>query len=614
MPQPVPSQNFQLQPRVGLGLGLGLGQGIQNAIGTAFGSGLELMKEAINPDPRLETMRLANDEARRTAISRQVSQGVTDPKQLAQMFDMDEEEASVYLNNPTLQNMAKDAQHASRLRARWENRDNSPLPSEDPNPLSESDRQKLERGNLKRSGVLNGAAQMTKGYQSQQGTGGVTDSLIGGQDQVDATGSEHSPTADFVSASDPAEMARSVLAPDSPEFKAEQDRIRKHLAAAPQRLNEAIRNETMYRSFLLEQYRQEQERNSDVYTAHFSNQYMPRNNMDSYRDRTVAAMDQAMWKEYIEAKTASMGILPDVIDKVPLGDLSVYLDNSQTGKIDAMKLLAANYESSGSPDGMKAAKELRLQIADLESRNANAQSVLAGMSTRDQIAVLTALKSVAPLLAQSPGKSNLLNTVASVSIKSIEKDQDREQKRELEHYKGQNRLEVVDAQEKGKANRQEKSLEFKKEVEKGRQSLGQQRLEFDKAKQQSKENLARETMLARKQRWEKEDAFKANSQKQMDRRLDLLEKHYSQIGDKNQLNAFKQLKDLSSSTSKALTAAWRDYDSKRKDAEKLINPDPLILRQVNEAKRRYEELFSKWNEIDTRMKSFLGESDTEPSP
>lgn len=609
MPQPVPSQNFQLQPRynLGLGLGMGLGQGLQSAVGTAFGSGLELLKEAINPDPRLEAARLANEDTKRTAISKQIAQGVTDPKQLAQMFDLSEEEVGNYLNNPTLQNMAKDAQHASRLRARWENRVNSLLPSTDPNPLSESDRQKWEQGNLKRSGVLNGAAQMTKGYQSQQGTGGVTDSLIGGQDQVDATGSEHSPTAEFVSASDPAEMARSVLAPDSPEFKAEQDRIRKHLAAAPERLNQAIRNESTYRSYLLEQYRQEQERNSDVFTAHFSGQYMPRNNMDSYRDRSISTMDQAMFREYIQTKAAKMGILPDVLDKIPLGDMSVYLDNAQNGKVDALKLLAANYESTGSPEGIKAAKEIRLRVADMESQIANAQSILAGMSTRDQMSVFTALKSIAPLLAQSPGKANMLNSVATGVMKSS----DDQAKIESSEYIAQAKIKSNEDQTKLKEDRKDwrqgRSLEQKGKIAKANLDLAQGNLAARNREIDIKKDINQSKLQFNREKWEKDNSYREAALEQTNRRLDLLESHFKATGDKNKIDEFKRLKDYSTTVTKAVNSAWRDYDSKRKDAEKFANPDPVLLHQVNEAKRRYEEVFSRWREIDEKMQKYVGQ-------
>ena len=609
MPQPVPSQNFQLQPRynLGLGLGMGLGQGLQSAVGTAFGSGLELLKEAINPDPRLEAARLANEDTKRTAISKQIAQGVTDPKQLAQMFDLSEEEVGNYLNNPTLQNMAKDAQHASRLRARWENRVNSLLPSTDPNPLSESDRQKWEQGNLKRSGVLNGAAQMTKGYQSQQGTGGVTDSLIGGQDQVDATGSEHSPTADFVSASDPAEMARSVLAPDSPEFKAEQDRIRKHLAAAPERLNQAIRNESTYRSYLLEQYRQEQERNSDVFTAHFSGQYMPRNNMDSYRDRSISTMDQAMFREYIQTKAAKMGILPDVLDKIPLGDMSVYLDNAQNGKVDALKLLAANYESTGSPEGIKAAKEIRLRVADMESQIANAQSILAGMSTRDQMSVFTALKSIAPLLAQSPGKANMLNSVATGVMKSS----DDQAKIKSSEYIAQAKINSNEDQTKLKEDRKDwrqgRSLEQKGKIAKANLDLAQGNLAARNREIDIKKDINQSKLQFNREKWEKDNSYREAALEQTNRRLDLMESHFKAMGDKNKIDEFKRLKDYSTTVTKAVNSAWRDYDSKRKDAEKFANPDPVLLHQVNEAKRRYEEVFSRWREIDEKMQKYVGQ-------
>ena len=609
MPQPVPSQNFQLQPRynLGLGLGMGLGQGLQSAVGTAFGSGLELLKEAINPDPRLEAARLANEDTKRTAISKQIAQGVTDPKQLAQMFDLSEEEVGNYLNNPTLQNMAKDAQHASRLRARWENRVNSLLPSTDPNPLSESDRQKWEQGNLKRSGVLNGAAQMTKGYQSQQGTGGVTDSLIGGQDQVDATGSEHSPTAEFVSASDPAEMARSVLAPDSPEFKAEQDRIRKHLAAAPERLNQAIRNESTYRSYLLEQYRQEQERNSDVFTAHFSGQYMPRNNMDSYRDRSISTMDQAMFREYIQTKATKMGILPDVLDKIPLGDMSVYLDNAQNGKVDALKLLAANYESTGSPEGIKAAKEIRLRVADMESQIANAQSILAGMSTRDQMSVFTALKSIAPLLAQSPGKANMLNSVATGVMKSS----DDQAKIKSSEYIAQAKINSNEDQTKLKEDRKDwrqgRSLEQKGKIAKANLDLAQGNLAARNREIDIKKDINQSKLQFNREKWEKDNSYREAALEQTNRRLDLMESHFKAMGDKNKIDEFKRLKDYSTTVTKAVNSAWRDYDSKRKDAEKFANPDPVLLHQVNEAKRRYEEVFSRWREIDEKMQKYVGQ-------
>ena len=609
MPQPVPSQNFQLQPRynLGLGLGMGLGQGLQSAVGTAFGSGLELLKEAINPDPRLEAARLANEDTKRTAISKQIAQGVTDPKQLAQMFDLSEEEVGNYLNNPTLQNMAKDAQHASRLRARWENRVNSLLPSEDPNPLSESDHKKWEQGNLKRSGVLNGAAQMTKGYQSQQGTGGVTDSLIGGQDQVDATGSEHSPTAEFVSASDPAEMARSVLAPDSPEFKAEQDRIRKHLAAAPERLNQAIRNESTYRSYLLEQYRQEQERNSDVFTAHFSGQYMPRNNMDSYRDRSISTMDQAMFREYIQTKAAKMGILPDVLDKIPLGDMSVYLDNAQNGKVDALKLLAANYESTGSPEGIKAAKEIRLRVADMESQIANAQSILAGMSTRDQMSVFTALKSIAPLLAQSPGKANMLNSVATGVMKSSDDQAKIESSEHIAQAKIKSNEDQTKLKEDRKDWRQGRSLEQKGKIAKANLDLAQGNLAARNREIDIKKDINQSKLQFNREKWEKDNSYREAALEQTNRRLDLMESHFKAMGDKNKIDEFKRLKDYSTTVTKAVNSAWRDYDSKRKDAEKFANPDPVLLHQVNEAKRRYEEVFSRWREIDEKMQKYVGQ-------
>ena len=596
MPQPVPSQNFQLQPRynLGLGLGMGLGQGLQSAVGTAFGSGLELLKEAINPDPRLEAARLANEDTKRTAISKQIAQGVTDPKQLAQMFDLSEEEASVYLNNPTLQNMAKDAQRASRLRARWENRVNSLLPSEDPNPLSESDHKKWEQGNLKRSGVLNGAAQMTRGYQSQQGTG--RNIMVGAP-----------PIGIYVDSSDPAEMSRSVLAPDSPEFKAEQDRIRKHLAAAPERLNQAIRNESTYRSYLLEQYRQEQERNSDVFTAHFSGQYMPRNNMDSYRDRSISTMDQAMFREYIQTKATNMGILPDVLDKIPLGDMSVYLDNAQNGKVDALKLLAANYESTGSPEGIKAAKEIRLRVADMESQIANAQSILAGMSTRDQMSVFTALKSIAPLLAQSPGKANMLNSVATGVMKSS----DDQAKIKSSEYIAQAKINSNEDQTKLKEDRKDwrqgRSLKQKGEIAKANLDLGQGNLAARNREIDIKKDINQSKLQFNREKWEKDNSYREAALEQTNRRLDLLESHFKATGDKKMIDEFKRLKDYSTTVTKAVNSAWRDYDSKRKDAEKFANPDPVLLHQVNEAKRRYEEVFSRWREIDEKMQKYVGQ-------
>ena len=438
------------------------------------------------------------------------------------------------------------------------------------------------------------AAQMTRGYQSQQGTG--RNIMVGAP-----------PIGIYVDSSDPAEMSRSVLAPDSPEFKAEQDRIRKHLAAAPERLNKAIRNESTYRSYLLEQYRQEQERNSDVFTAHFSGQYMPRNNMDSYRDRSISTMDQAMFREYIQTKATNMGILPDVLDKIPLGDMSVYLDNAQNGKVDALKLLAANYESTGSPEGIKAAKEIRLRVADMESQIANAQSILAGMSTRDQMSVFTALKSIAPLLAQSPGKANMLNSVATGVMKSS----DDQAKIESSEYIAQAKIKSNEDQTKLKEDRKDwrqgRSLKQKWDISWANLGLAQGNLAARNREIDIKKDINQSKLQFNREKWEKDNSYREAALEQTNRRLDLMESHFKAMGDKNKIDEFKRLKDYSTTVTKAVNSAWRDYDSKRKDAEKFANPDPVLLHQVNEAKRRYEEVFSRWREIDEKMQKYVGQ-------